>query len=135
LWQRLNSFEANMSRGFWFMIWHPIKQKDNQTNRDYYFIYILKILRALLSRLLGRFAPIFYLNREHVLFVYILKQRRTNFLSYISHVQSLAYIIKEFSIFYFLYSIDIFATRWCKPLIFPTYTIWSKRILFLVRNF
>ena len=29
-----------------------------------------------ITRLLGRFAPIFYLNCEHVLFVYILKQRR-----------------------------------------------------------
>jgi len=31
------------------------------------------------TRLLGRFTPIFYLNCEHVLFVYILKQRRKNF--------------------------------------------------------
>ena len=44
-------------------------------------IYILEIqaLRTLLSRLLGRFAPIFMLNCEHVLFVYILKQRWKNF--------------------------------------------------------
>ena len=31
------------------------------------------------TRLLGRFAPIFYLNCEHVVFVYILKQRRKKF--------------------------------------------------------
>ena len=31
------------------------------------------------TRLLGRFAPIFYLNCEHVLFVNILKQRRKKF--------------------------------------------------------
>ena len=31
------------------------------------------------TRLLGRFAAIFYLNCEHVLFVYILKQRRKKF--------------------------------------------------------
>ena len=31
------------------------------------------------TRLLGRFAPIFYLNCEHVLFVYILKQGRKKF--------------------------------------------------------
>ena len=31
------------------------------------------------TRLLGRFAPIFYLNCEHDLFVYILKQRRKKF--------------------------------------------------------
>ena len=31
------------------------------------------------TRLLGRFAPIFYLNCEHVLFVYILKQSRKKF--------------------------------------------------------
>jgi len=30
----------------------------------------------LFIRLLGRFAPIFYLTCEHILFVYILKQRR-----------------------------------------------------------
>ena len=28
------------------------------------------------TRLLGRFAPIFYLNCEHILFVYILKQKQ-----------------------------------------------------------
>ena len=31
------------------------------------------------TRLLERFASIFYLNCEHVLFVYILKQKKTNF--------------------------------------------------------
>ena len=31
------------------------------------------------KRLLGRFAPSFHLNSEHVLFVYILKQRRIFF--------------------------------------------------------
>ena len=31
------------------------------------------------TRLLGRFAPIFYLNCENVLFVYILKQTRKKF--------------------------------------------------------
>ena len=30
-----------------------------------------------ITRLLGRFAPIFYLNCDHVLFVYILKQKQT----------------------------------------------------------
>ena len=49
----------------------------------YIFSKILKnqkfmALRALFSRLLGRFAPIFYLNCEYVIFVYILKQRRKN---------------------------------------------------------
>ena len=31
------------------------------------------------TRLLGRFTPIFYLNCEHVLFIYILKQSRKKF--------------------------------------------------------
>ena len=31
------------------------------------------------TRLLGRFAPIFYLNCEHVLFVYIVKQNKQKF--------------------------------------------------------
>jgi len=41
-------------------------QTNRQTPRQTSQIY----------RLVGRFAPIFYLNCEHVLFVYILKQRR-----------------------------------------------------------
>ena len=40
---------------------------------------IAELSKILTTRLLGRFAPIFYLNCEHVLFVYILKQRRNNF--------------------------------------------------------
>jgi len=35
-----------------------------------------RYLSMQITRRLGRFAPIFYLNCEHVLFVYILKQRR-----------------------------------------------------------
>jgi len=35
------------------------------------------------TRLLGRFALIFYLNCEHVLFVYILKQRRKKFCGFL----------------------------------------------------
>ena len=35
-----------------------------------------KLEMYFITRLLGRFAPIFHLNCEHVLFVYILKQRR-----------------------------------------------------------
>ena len=35
--------------------------------------------KSIYTRLIGRFAPIFYLNCEHVLFVYILKQRIKNF--------------------------------------------------------
>ena len=31
-----------------------------------------------LTRLLGRFAPIFYFNCEHFLFVYIVKQKQKN---------------------------------------------------------
>ena len=46
------------------------KQKDTQTDRQEKYIY---------TRLLGRFAPILYLNCEHILFVYILKQRRKKF--------------------------------------------------------
>ena len=37
--------------------------------------FLLQIQKIFVTRLLGRFAPIFYLNCEHVLFVYILKQR------------------------------------------------------------
>ncbi len=40
---------------------------------------VVPFLDFIITRLLGRFAPIFYLNCEHVLFVYILKQRRKKF--------------------------------------------------------
>ena len=44
------------------------------------FIWFVNRTRNFIStRLLGRFAPIFYFNCEHVLFVYILKQRRKKF--------------------------------------------------------
>ena len=39
----------------------------------------LIMLKFITTRLLGRFAPILYLNFEHVHFVYILKQRRKKF--------------------------------------------------------
>ena len=45
------------------------------------------------TRLLGRFAPIFYLNCEHVHFVYILKQSRKKFRGFLKK-------IREFSRFY-----------------------------------
>ena len=44
--------------------------------RGFIYIYIY-------TRLLGRFAPIFYLNCEHVLFVYVLKQRKKIFADFI----------------------------------------------------
>ena len=38
-------------------------------------------------RLFGRFAPIFYFNCEHVLFVYIVKQKQTkNFKDFIKNI-------------------------------------------------
>ena len=40
----------------------------------------LYILYCIYTRLLGRFAPIFYFNCEHILFVYIVKQKQTKIL-------------------------------------------------------
>ena len=58
---------------------------DNETGRVLYFGEQFTapteniISKYKHTRLLGRFAPIFYLNCEHVLFVYILKQSRKKF--------------------------------------------------------
>jgi len=46
------------------------------------------------TRLLGRFSPIFYLNCEHVLFVYILKQRRRKFCGFKRKFQELKFFTK-----------------------------------------
>jgi len=43
----------------------------------------LTCMKIINTRLLGRFTPIFYLNCEHVLFVYILKQRRKKFCGFL----------------------------------------------------
>jgi len=42
-------------------------------------LMVLHVLHFIYTRLLGPFAPIFYLNCEHVLFVYIFKQWGKNF--------------------------------------------------------
>ena len=55
-----------------------------------------KALRALLSRLLGRFEPIFYLNCEHVLFVYILKQRRKKFSGFLKKIKTFKTLFLKF---------------------------------------
>ena len=49
------------------------------------------------TRLLGRFAPIFYLNCEHVLFVYILKQRRKKFRGVLKKNSRISKIKKNFT--------------------------------------
>jgi len=48
------------------------------------------------TKLLGRFAPIFYLNCEHVLFVYTLKQRRKKFRGFLKKLAD----FQEFKFFY-----------------------------------
>ena len=47
-------------------MWFPAKYDTSGVDRSQF----------VLTRLSGGFAPIFYLSCEHVLFVYILKQRR-----------------------------------------------------------
>jgi len=46
-------------------------------------VYCICIVHLYQTRLLGRFAPIFYLNCEHVIFVYISKQRRKKFCGFL----------------------------------------------------
>ena len=50
-----------------------------------------------ITRLLGRFAPIFYLNWEHVLFVYILKQSRKKFRGFLKKNLRIFKIFKNFT--------------------------------------
>ena len=46
--------------------------------------------------LLGRFAPIFYFNREYVLFVYIVKQKQNrNFADFIKKISWIFKIFKN----------------------------------------
>jgi len=44
------------------------------------------------TRLLGRFAPNFYLNCEHVIFVYILKQRIKTFCGFLKRIRGFSRI-------------------------------------------
>ena len=58
----------------------PFNPILNSLNR-FFLVFILFLFspagnEIFITRLLGRFAPIFYLNCEHVLFVYILKQSK-----------------------------------------------------------
>ena len=57
----------------------------------------MKIGIFMKTRLLGRFAPIFYLNCEHVLFVYILKQRRKKFRGFLKKNLRIFKILKFFT--------------------------------------
>ena len=57
----------------------------------------MKIGIFMKTRLLGRFAPIFYLNCEHVLFVYILKQRRKKFRGFFKKNLRIFKILKFFT--------------------------------------
>ena len=56
-----------------------LSQNHDNTKPPKQKYIITRNSRRFASRQLGRFAPIFYLNCKHVLFVYILKQRRKNF--------------------------------------------------------
>ena len=57
------------------------------------------------TRFLGRFAPIFYLNCEHVLFVYILKQSRKN-------LRIFKKKFADFQEFFFFTKLKTFKTHW-----------------------
>ena len=57
---------------------------------------IMCICKYTYTRLLGCFAPIFYLNCEHVLFVYILKQRRKRFCGFLKKKSR---ILNNFNLF------------------------------------
>ena len=52
--------------------------KESSSLINIYIYLKFKALRALLSSLRGRFAPIFLISCEHVLFVYIVKQNKNN---------------------------------------------------------
>ena len=55
------------------------------------------LVKIFITRLLGRFAPIFYLNCEHVLFVYILKQSRKKFRGFLKKNSRIFKIFKNFT--------------------------------------
>ena len=70
-----NMFEYNLT----FQRTIPKLKKNSLTDKNIPIPFVWQPFNPLKSkycRLLGSFAPIFYLNCEHVLFVYILKQRR-----------------------------------------------------------
>ena len=67
-------------------------------NRVIYYSYInFKALCTLLSRILGRFAPIFYFNCKHVLFVYIENKTKNfgDFLKKIENFQNFQNILQK----------------------------------------
>jgi len=72
-----------------------------------------------ITRLLERFAPIFYLNCEHVFFVYILKQRK-KFCGFLKRK------FADFNEFNFFYKIKTFKTHFFKIFIINKLSLWSR---------
>ena len=68
--------------------WLVVVVQELQLLQQYKILSLVRyklqhLLNLVMNRLLGRFAPIFYLNCERVLFVYILKQRRNKFCGFL----------------------------------------------------
>ena len=84
-------------------------RNEEEDNRPHSNSFLLN------TRLLGRSAPIFYLNCEHVLFVYILKQRKTNF--------------ADFQEFKFFYKLKTFKTHFLNFFfIIHKPSLWSRDV-------
>ena len=78
--------------------WLVVVVQELQLLQQYKILSLVRyklqhLLNLVMSRLLGRFAPIFYLNCERVLFDYILKQRRRKFCEFYKKKSQLFYLI------------------------------------------
>ena len=80
------------------------------------------ILGFYITRLLERLAPIFYLNCEHVLFVYILKQRRKIFCGFLKKQ------LADFKEFKFFYKIKNLQNTFFFIFIIHKPSLWSRDV-------
>ena len=73
-----------LSKKYFLMLY--VYELQNSLFRHMFLQKMYFIFDLYLTRLLGRFAPIFYLNCVHVLFVYILKQSRKKFRGFLNTI-------------------------------------------------
>jgi len=91
-------------------------RNEEEDNRPHSNSFLLN------TRLLGRSAPIFYLNCEHVLFVYILKQRRKKFCGFLKKK------FADFQEFNFFTKLKTFKTHFFKIFIIHKPSLWSREV-------
>ena len=94
----------------------------NDANFKNLCLKVFHFCKILKTRLLGRFAPIFYLNCEHALFVYISKQRRKKHFRILKKNRGFSRIK------FFFTKLKTFKTRFFLNFIIHKPSLWSRDV-------